>query len=91
MQDLADRRLFPAALDKVRTAAHWRQQHAYGYQISIDGGINAVTAPERFWLVPTSSYLEARFFGLMTGATLLLALGLRNTRRLLASDEFAGV
>jgi ribulose-phosphate 3-epimerase len=36
----------PSALDKVRTAAHWRQQHAYGYQISIDGGINAVTAPE---------------------------------------------
>lgn len=36
----------PAALDKVRTAALWRQQHAYGYQISIDGGINADTAPE---------------------------------------------
>ena len=35
----------PTALDKVRAAVRWRQEQGCGYQISIDGGINAVTAP----------------------------------------------
>ena len=36
----------PTSLDKVRAAARWRHEQGYGYQISIDGGINAVTAAQ---------------------------------------------